>query len=70
MGDDAGQMLYEAQPDVFGAECEDCKGRSHAIEGSRELAIVRLMRGGWRTRREDGRILTWCPTCWTPASVR
>jgi hypothetical protein len=62
-------MLIEVRPGEFVAACDDCEERSSPVEGSREVAILRLMRTRWRVRSEGGATHTWCPTCQTMPSI-
>jgi hypothetical protein len=61
-------MLVERRPGEFSATCDTCEASSGA-EPSREHAILKLMRSGWRVRMEDGETRTWCAECQTSPSI-
>jgi hypothetical protein len=62
-------MLVERRPGEYVAVCDDCEELSFGLEGSREVAILRFMRAGWRVRSENGSTHTWCPGCQTRPSL-
>ena len=62
-------MLQERGPTEFVAICEDCEEPSISFLGSREMAVLRLMRSRWRVRTDTQGTRTWCPTCQTTPSI-
>ena len=60
-------MILEPKANTFEALCDTCGKRADAIDGSRELAITRLMLRGWHVKL-DG--TTFCAECEPSPSVR
>jgi len=58
-------MLKEHRPGEYVAVCDACEEASAPFTGSREVALLRLMRSGWRLRTHDRTTQTWCPCCLT-----
>lgn len=50
----------------FVAVCDQCGAVSDSLDGPRQLAIVRLLRGDWLVRKDD---TVACPACAGPPSV-
>jgi hypothetical protein len=62
-------MLKKERATDYVAHCESCDEVSPPFVGSKELAVLRLMRLRWRVRTESGETHTWCPSCHTAPSI-
>lgn len=58
-------MLHGPENGTFMATCETCTTSVAHHTDVREVAVLRLVRDGWRTSMASQQ--TWCPECAVPS---